>query len=353
MKNPVQVKDIDAARIQPPYSLELARAVTGDYMSNGTRYLGAHFKDPKFERAKFLLTGIVDETSADLTDPQAKLMVQGGTQLGCSTKECGFCVYSDLPFYGNLEVDRIVDLFRASLFLYSKTRPLEADARRLDLKFTDNGEPLESKNLTGAMTELLQHFGREGKVLGFKVSSIFRELQNVRENFKRLCLWQTAHRDTASAHLQISRPFSGERVMSREMIAEVISIWRECNPADTVCVTPGIVPGFDETEMMRFLEELQAVRDLFFVRLAVIKPSTASQREQVMPARELQRIHDRIAGLGLDVRPLPSDDTYQDQLRGAGTLSHLPDGKTFDPHAYQPWEFTEGKPDPNLPITRS
>ncbi len=348
MENPVQVRDIDPSRIEPPYSLGLARAVVGDYMGNGARYLGAHFTAPRRPNAKFLLTGIVDETSPDLSDPRAKLMVQGGTQLGCSTRECDFCVYANLPFYGNLEVQEIVDLYRATLFLHSKTRPLETDQRRLDLKFTDNGEPLESKLLTEAMSGLLDTFGQDGKVLGFKVSSIFRDLSNVRANFDRLCEWQEAHRAHASTHLQISRPFSGEHVMPSEAIVEVIARWAEANPRDSICISPGIVRGFNEEEMMRFLNELERVRNHFFIRLAVIKPSTQTQESQVMPRSELQRIHARIAALDLDVRPLQSDDTYERQLRGAGTLSHLPDGNTFDPKTYEPWEFAQGKADPNL-----
>lgn len=353
MENPVQVRDIDVSRIEPPYSLDLARAVVGDYMDNGARYLGAHFKHQRYKKAEFLLTGIVDETSPDLSDPRAKLMVQGGTQLGCSTRECDFCVYADLPFYGNLGVQEIVDIYRASLFLYSKTRPLETDQRRLDLKFTDNGEPLESRRLTEAMSGLLDTFGHDRKILGFKVSSIFRDFSNVRANFDRLCEWQEAHRAHASTHLQISRPFSGEHVIPSKAVAEVISRWAQINPRDSVCITPGIVRGFNEEEMIRFLESLQVQREQFFIRLAVIKPSTQTQESQVMPRTELQRIHARIAALDLDVRPLQSDDTYEGQLRGAGTLSHLPDGNTFDPRTYKPWEFAQGKTDPNLQIVNT
>ncbi len=348
MENPVQVKDINLEQIQPPYCLEIARAVVGDYMGNGARYMGAHFKSSRFNKAKFFLTGIVDESSPNLYDPKAKLMVQGGTQLGCSTRECDFCVYSNLPFYGNLEVQEIVDIFRASLFLYSKTRPMEKDERRLDLKFTDNGEPLESKNLTTAMSKLSNLFGQEKKILEFKVSSIFRDLPMVKNNFDLLCRWQNEYKDVASVHLQISRPFSGEQIMSYHEIRTVISNWNECNPKDTICISPGILKGFDEAKMMEFLKELQDLREHFFIRLAIIKPSTDNQKELLMPTEEIQRIHNEIANLSLDVRPLQSDTIYDNQLKGAGTLSHLPDGYIFDPNKYQPWEFATSKRDPNL-----
>lgn len=349
METPVQVKDIDPAELEPPYSIALARAVTGGYMQNGSRYLGAHFLHPRFKNAQFLLTGIVDETSPDHFDERAKLMVQGGTQLGCSTRECNFCIYSQLPFYGNLSVQETVDIFRAALFLHAKVSDVHSDERRLDLKFTDNGEPLENKNLTLSLDELLRRFGKERKILGFKVSSIFRELPSVRSNFEQLCDWQKDNREGASIHLQISKPLSGERVMSASAIARIIERWSEVNPRDTMCITPGIVKGSDQQGLLRFLSELESLRRHFFVRIAVIKPSTPDQEDQIIPRAELQAVHDQIASLGIDVRALQSDDTYQSQLRGAGTLSHLPNGNIFDPRRYQPWEYEEGLLEPNTP----
>lgn len=348
MENTVRVKDIQSEVIAPPYSLHLARAVTGPYMDNGARYLSAHFERRAPGKREFLLTGIVDETTPHIRDTHGKLMIQGGAQHGCSARECRFCVFDELPFYGNLNVQEIVDIFRILLFLYTQVRPFYEDERTLDFKFTDNGEPLENRNLIIAINALTELFGVRAKKLLIKISSIFRENSITNTTFDSLCKWQADNHERASIHLQISRPYSGSTLMPGSKIAEVIKRWKNVNPSDTVCITPGLSRGFDANLLYDFCRDLERVRSDIFLRIALIKPSHEKQRAGLLLYNELEKVRRKIVAMGFDVRPLPNDQIYQDQLRGAGTLSHLPNGNFFDPKKYKVWEYGHGKEDPNV-----
>ena len=226
--DPVRVADIDVRIIQPPFSLALARAVRGPYLLNGAEYLGLHTapRDAK----QFFLTGIVDETAPDRSDRKGKLMVQGGAQYGCP-HSCPFCVYAALPFYRNLTLAEMTDLFRLALYLKQRTRSFEGDNRRLVLKFTDNGEPFENPALPHALDQLLALFGKPGKVLMLKISTILGDTEVARQTFEAVARWQEMNAGRASIHLQISHtPYRNSRSMPGEVTADIVRRWRDAIP---------------------------------------------------------------------------------------------------------------------------
>ncbi len=345
----VRVRDIDPSVLQPPFSFSLARAVTGPYRPNGAKYIGVHLAP--HDVRDFFPTAIVDETTPDKADHEGKLMVQGGTQYGCSARTCSFCVFTPLCYHRDLERDEIVDLFRAPLYLHSKGHEHVEDNRRLVLKFTDNGEPLESPVLLQAMDKVVELFGKPKKTLLLKVSTVLSNKEVTRETFRKLLEWQKRNRDKASVHLQISRVIPDKKLISPHEVADIVRQWVDANPHDQICIAPGLVKGYDEKEFREFCEALKPVARHCFFRLSVIKPSTRRQEENVLDEKHMAAVNERIKKMGFKVKSLAADSVYGEQLRGAGTLSHTPAGRVYDPTTYIIWEYDRNKRDPNTPIT--
>jgi len=354
MENVIRVRDVDPKILYGPYSHGLARAVTSQYLDNGAMYIGIHVAPSDLR--DFYLTAIVDETSPNQNDYQQKLMVQGGTQYGCSARQCSFCVFSGLRYYRNLNLEEIVDLFRLALFLHKKIHPHEKDNRELVLKFTDNGEPLETPILPEVLDRLLTLFGCDGKVLRLKISTIFRDTQVTRQTFQKVREWQEQHRESASIHLQISRPPYGRKLIPAEEVCKMIRVWMKANPQDRICIAPGLVRGYNQEEFMAFCVALKPLaKSRCFFRLSIIKPSTERQKMQILPYKEMKKIKTMLGGkkgMGFKVKSLPQKLRYTKQLEGAGTLSHMPDGKFYDPATYRVWKYASEAVDPNDPISQ-
>ncbi|MDO8582305.1 MAG: hypothetical protein Q7S16_05545 [bacterium] len=348
MKNVIRVCDINEEILQGPYSLKLARAVTGQYMNNGAMYTGIHVAPNDLR--DFFLTAIVDETSPDQNDCEQKLMVQGGTQYGCSAHFCPFCVFSCLKYYRNLALEEIIDLFRLALFLHGIAHTHKKDNRELILKFTDNGEPLETPILPEVLDRLLTLFGCNDKILRLKISTTFKNTKTTRQTFQNVKTWQEQHQDRASIHLQISRPPYERNIMPAEEVGEMIETWIHANPKDTVCIAPGLVGGYDHEEFVAFCSALTPMTKHCFFRLSIIKPSTKEQAEKILPKNEIKKVETALRDMGFTVSPLPQNSIYTRQLEGAGTLSHMPNGKFYDPTTYRVWEYASKVVDPNNPM---
>lgn len=348
MKNAVRVCDIDHEILQSPYSLRLARAVYDQYLDNGAMYMGIHVAPSDLR--DFFLTAIVDETSPNQRDYTQKLMVQGGTQYGCSAHQCPFCVFSRLRYHRNLRLEEIIDLFRLALFLHGRMYSHEKDNRELILKFTDNGEPLGTPILPEVLDRLLALFGTEGKILRLKISTIFKDTPTTRQTFQNVVEWQEQQRFRASIHLQISLSPYEKKLVSAEEVLEMIWAWVKANPKDKVCIAPGLVRGYHREEFMAFCSALRPVAEHCFFRLSVIKPSTERQRGQILPREEMEKMNVVLRDMGFTVDSLPQNSSYTRQLEGAGTLSHLPDGKFYDPATYRVWKYASKAVDPNDPV---
>lgn len=348
MKNIVRVCDIKPEILRGPYSLRLARAVTGQYLDNGAMYMGIHAAPNDLH--DFFLTAIVDETSPNQRDYTQKLMVQGGTQYGCSARQCPFCVFPGLRYHRNLNLEEIIDLFRLVLFLHRRIYSHEKDSRELILKFTDNGEPLETPILPEALDRLLVLFGTKGKILRLKISTIFKDTPTTRQTFQNVVEWQEQQRYRASIHLQISRSPYGKKLIPAEEVLEMIGVWVKANPKDKVCIAPGLVRGYYHEEFVTFCSTLRPAIEHCFFRLSVIKPSTERQRGQILSREEMEKINVVLREMGFAVDPLPQNSSYTRQLEGAGTLSHRPDRKFYDPATYCVWKYASKVVDPNDPI---
>ncbi len=350
MKNIVRVKDIDPAVLQGPYSLRLGRAVSGPYLTNGATYLAAHVAPADLH--DFFLVVTLDETTADPDCLDKKLMVEGGTQYGCSAKTCPFCPFAErLKFYRNLTVEEMIDLFKIGFLLYRKLHSFDNDQREISFKFTDNGEPFHSPLLPEALDRLLELFGQPGKVLRIKISTILKDTRLTRRTFQEVVDWQRLNARRASIHLQISRAPYGQNLMPVQEVTQVISRWAAANPADgRVCIAPGLIQGFDAQGFWNFCEGLKEVAPLCFLRPSIIKPSMAGLEKRILDFDELTAIENRLREMNFDVRPLPRDPFFLRKLKGAGTLSHLPNGKLYDPATYRVWPYAKHQVDPNTPI---
>lgn len=345
----VRVRDIRPEALRAPYALGLARATEAPYLANGAKSMGVHLS-PK-DAHGFYVTAIVDETSPNPRDNRASLMAQGGTQYGCSARQCGFCVYSGLPFYRDLALPEIVDQYRLALFLHSKTHPHAEDCRKLVLKFTDNGEPLESPALISALETLTSLFGAAGRILRLKVSTVLMETQTTRATLERMMEWQTRNNARASIHLQISRPMKSRRLIGAVEVGRLIVRWAGANPRDRVCVAPGLTCGDPPEAFKDFLRALRPVREHCFVRLSVLKPSTERQKKMAPGTRALRKAGRQAKSMGFAVEPLPDDSVYRRQFETAGTLSHLPNGMLYDPAVYRVLRHGEtADPDDDLNI---
>ncbi|MBI4992614.1 MAG: hypothetical protein HZC26_00535 [Candidatus Magasanikbacteria bacterium] len=237
------------------HTLRLARAVTDGYLDNGAIYLAVHAAPSDLR--DFFLTAIIDETSPNQSDQKEKLMVQGGTQYGCSAHLCPFCVYSGLRFYRNLDTEEIVDLFRLALFLHWSMHNHKRDVRQLCLKFTDNGGLLETPHLPEVLDRLLALFGIKGKILRLKISTIFMDTEITRQTFQKVMEWQEQHRESASIHLQISRSPYGKRLIPADEVHKLIRVWMKANPNDRICIAPGLARGYNQEEFMAFCTALK------------------------------------------------------------------------------------------------
>lgn len=350
MKNIVRVRDINPAILEGPYSLRLARAVTEQYLENGSMYMAAHVA-PRDLRDFFLVVTL-DETSADLSDHKKKLMVEGGTQYGCSARTCPFCPFAEkLRYYRNLTVEEMMDLFRMGLFLYGKLHPYDNDNRELSLKFTDNGEPFHNPLLPQALDRLLVLFGKEGKVLRIKISTILKDTKLTRRTFQSVMEWQVRNVHHASIHLQISRAPYGKHLIPAKDVARMIKEWVEANPGDGgVCIAPGLLRAYRNEEFMEFCRGLKNVATHCFFRPSIIKPSLDGLETRILTAEEMEEEEGKLREMGFDVRPLPRDPHFLRKLEGAGTLSHFPNGKFYDPATYRVWKYTDRGEDPNIPI---
>ena len=348
LSNVVRVRDIDPQSLEGPYSLKLARAISGRYLGNGAMYTGVHAA-PRDTRG-FFLTAIIDETSPDQNDERQKLMVQGGTQYGCSARLCPFCVFSGLEHYRNLGLEEIVDLFRLALYLHGKSHDHTLDQRELRLKFTDNGEPLLSPLLPQALESILHLFGREEKILRLKISSILKDSPLTRVTFREVLAWQARNLSRASIHLQVSWSSCKKRTIPPVEVVEMIRDWTRANPADRVCIAPGLIRGFRRYELEAFCAALEPVRGRCFIRPSVIKPTTKKQAEMILTHAEMAEVNNWLGRMGFSVDPLPQHSTYTEQMKGAGTLSHLPNGKFYYPSTYRVWKYTDNGVDPNIPI---
>lgn len=338
----VQVKDVVNELIAPPYSLRLARAITGPFNPNGSKYIGIHSGPNELD--KFLLTSIVDETTPDISDSTGKLMIQGGTQYGCAF-HCPFCVFSSLPLVKNLSQKEIIDLFSLSFYLHGRhTGSHRNDKRRLVLKFSDNGEPLENPDFEKIVYGLWWKFGmRKRKTLMIKVSTILADTPTSWESLRGLMRFQSDTLETSSVHLQISRaPYKKEVSCNGELTAEVVREWSKRNPRDKVCIAPGIASGWDREKFFSFCKALLPVKDKLFFRLTVIKPSQKTQEKIILPDQEYLSLYSDLLNMGFEVSPLDTSNEYKSELRGAGTLSHLPNGKFYDPRTYQISEYVPG-----------
>lgn len=344
----VRVRDIDPEVFEMPFCLDLARGVCGPYLDNGSRYFGFHLAPNDLR--EFFLTAIIDENTPDTRDTNGKLMVQGGVQYGCSARSCcPFCVYQSLKYYRNLYPGEIVDLFRLSLSVYCRHYNFRGDSRILTLKFSDDGEPLENPNIIEALDSLAGLFGIEGKILCIKVSTVLRDTEITRAMFDRLVYWQENNLHRASVHLQVSRPPYGKKIIPAYEVIDMIRAWKKANPYDKVCVAPGLVKGFDENEFYGFCRLLKVVARHCFIRLSVIKPTTKRQKKKALDREILKSINSELDEIGLEVDPLPQNSTYTRQLEGAGTCSHMPDGKLYDPLTYKLWEYSKFGRDNNGP----
>lgn len=349
MKNVVRVRDIDPEILEGPYTLRLARAVTDQYLENGSEYLAVHAA-PRDLR-DFFLVATIDETSADQSDHGKKLMVEGGTQYGCSAQTCPFCPFSrQLRYYRDLTVEEMMDLFRMALFLHGKIHPRHNDNRELSLKFTDNGEPLHSLLLPQALDRLLVLFGRKEKVLRIKISTILKDTQLTRETFREVLEWQTRNVHHASIHLQISRAPYGKNLIPAEEVAQMIERWVKANPEDKICIAPGLIRGYHHKEFLEFCKGLKEVAAYCFFRPSIIKSSLKGLERRILTAKEMEEVEKELEGMGFEVSPLPRDPFFLKKLEGAGTLSHLPNGKFYDPATYHVWKYTDHEADPNVPI---
>ena len=344
----VRVKDINPAILENPFSLKLARAIKSQYLDNGAMYLGIHVAPHDLQN--FFLTTIVDETSPDRSSQEGKLMVQAGTQYGCSSRICPFCVYPKLKYYRNLTLEEIIDLFRIALFIHGKLYSHKEDNRKLSLKFTDNGEPLESPILPSVLDHLLILFGKQHKVLNLKISTVLKDTQVTRDVFQKTLEWQKKNANNASIHLQISRSPYGRKLIPAVDVASMIEEWCVANPRDRICIAPGLIHGYNREEFIEFCDALRPVAKDCFFRLSVIKPTTERQRRLVLTNQELEQVNNQLRKMGFVVDPLPQNSIYTKQLEGAGTLSHNPNGKFYDPVSYHVCEYIENMTDPNIPI---
>lgn len=352
MKNVVRVRDINPEILQAPYSLRLARAVTGQYLENGSKYMAVHAAPGDLR--DFFLVVTIDETSADQSDHGKKLMVEGGTQYGCSARLCPFCPFSQqLRYYRNLTVEEMMDLFRMALFLHGKVYPCHDDNRELSLKFTDNGEPFHNSFLPQALDCLLVLFGRKGKVLRIKISTILKDTRLTRETFRKVLEWQARNMHCASIHLQISRAPYGKNLIPAEEVAQMIGRWVKVNPEDKVCIAPGLIRAYHHKEFLEFCKGLKEVAAYCFFRPSVIKPSLKGLERRILTDEEITEVEEELEKMGFQVSPLPRDPFFLKKLEGAGTLSHLPNGKFYDPATYRVWEYTDHAVDPNNPIEHS
>ncbi len=352
-KDPVRVLDIDPKKIRPPFAFDIGRAVVAPYSQNGSKSLNMHLAPKKdFEGSNFFVTAIVDETHPDKANPKAKLMVQGGTQYGCSVRNCPGCAFTRVKFRRDLSVREIVDKFRLALYAHSTINEHSKDKRILDIKFTDNGEPLETPNVTRALTSLLKLFGKEGKILRFKISTILKNTPTTRGTFKKILDWQRRNIGKASIHLQISRTSNDSSLIPGQEVAMMIRDWSKANPGDKVCVTPHLMKGFRDNNLEKFYASLLPVKSKLFMRLAVIKPSDNRKTSRILDGGELGEINAKLAGMGFEVAPLPTenDQIYKMQMQSAGTLAHRPNGKLFDPKKYKVLEY--GGAEINEPIER-
>ncbi|NQV13326.1 MAG: hypothetical protein HQ530_03425 [Parcubacteria group bacterium] len=345
----IKVKEVNLEVLEPPYCLRLARGVDSSNCPEDGVCLGFHFAPADLR--EFFLTTIVDETTPNVKDEKGKLMVCTGTQYGCSVKACPFCVYCHLPYYRNLSVAEMVDLFRAPLFLYSRHHDFRTDKRQLSLKFTDNGEPLENPLLPAVLDQLVGLFGMKGKVLGIKISTVLKNDRRTREAFDNLLRWQRENLSQASIHLQISVIPGARGLMLASETRELVEAWMAVNPHDQVCFAPGLFRGDDEEVFWKFCETLKGMKGKYFFRLSIIKPSSPGQEEMALDEATLTTIYQKIADMEFRINPLPPRYfAFSDHLRVVGTLSHLPDGRFYDPATYRIWKYELGKEDPNTPL---
>lgn len=345
----VRIKDINLEILKPPYCLRLARGVDSPRCPEEGIRLGFHFApaDPR----QFFLTTIVDETTPNVKDEKGKLMACTGAQYGCSVKACPFCVYCQLPYHRNLSVVEMVDLFRVPLFVYSRAHDFRTDERELSLKFTDNGESLENPLLPAALDQLVKLFGVKGKVLGIKISTVLKDDQRTREVFASLQRWQRENLSRASIHLQISVISGAPGLISAPETRELVETWMAVNPHDKICFAPGLFRGCDMEAFWQLCKTLQGMKGEYFFRLSVIKPSSPGQEEMALDKATLTAVYERIVSMGFRIKPLPPRFlVYSGHLRVVGTLSHLPDGRFYDPAAYRIWKYEPGKEDPNTPL---
>lgn len=342
----VRVCDVNEERVRPPYSLALARAMRVKVNGRDTLLVAA---GPEYKEASFLLTSAAYACEGNVRRPEEALVLSAGVQYGCSAHACPNCVYATRPHVRNLRPKEVADLFRLALHMNGKGRPAlkgrpeSRDERRLELEFTENGEPLGCFGLPEVLDELLSAFGVSGRVLGLTISTVFLDNPFSWMVFATLRDWQAKNRDRARLHLRVSRPMQLPRhhsIIGLPDLMTAIEVWGEANPQDRIAIVPALVLPSNQREFNALLNALEPIAGRCLVRItpAVLVGSQNGESETLM-----SRLAEAVAGRGFAVTFDPSA-AHMAEVEPIGDE----DWRFYDPATYTPWRWRPGREDPNI-----